>query len=204
MSYVTFFHGCAMLPRGFVYAGPFRGADVDPDELLAEAMTDLPEPPKSAVLKRGMNYSHDGMIDLIIANPGLSQNQIAKQMGYSASWVSTVMSSDAFQARLHERAKDIIDPTLRLTVEEHFKGMLRRSIEILNHKLSKPPDEISPQLALRTFELASRAAGYGARVEQRQQVTINLETHLEDLSGNLTRLLTRHKTAVIEQESSDE
>lgn len=174
---------------------------MDTDEMLAEAMADLPA---KQVLKRGVNYSHDGMIDLIIANPSLSQNAIAKMMGYSASWVSTVMSSDAFQARLAARSAEIVDPTLRLTVEEHFKGMLRRSIEILNHKLSKPPDEVSPQLALRTFELASRAAGYGARVEHAPSVTINLETHLEDLSGNLTRLLTRHKSAVIEQESSGE
>src|SRR5450631_61486 len=110
-----------------------------------------------------VNYSHDGMINLIILNRGISQNEIARHFGYSASWVSQVMSSDAFQARLADRAAEIEDPTLKATVEEGFKGLVARSIEIIKAKLAGEPETIPDQLALRTMEIAARAAGFGAR-----------------------------------------
>src|SRR5450755_4533251 len=101
------------------------------NSLLDQALAN--DKPVAAVAK--LNYSHDGMIDLIIANRGISQNEIAKRFGYSASWVSQVMTSDAFQARLAERTLEIIDPTLRATVEQQLKGILARSMEILKIKL---------------------------------------------------------------------
>ena len=163
------------------------------DELLAEIAA-LP----AKVLK--VNYSHMGMVDLIIANPGISQNAIAAKLGYSASWVSTVMSSDAFQAKLAERSDEILDPVLRSSVKERFEGMLSRSIEILNFKLNAPPDQVPANLALRTFELASRAAGYGARVDPPPASKTEVHVHLESMAENLTRLLSRKKVELLSEE----
>lgn len=149
-----------------------------------------------------LNYSHDGMINLIIANRGISQNALAKHFGYSASWVSQVMSSDAFQARLLERASELEDPTLRATIEDNLKGMVSRSLEILKEKLDQPAASIPDNLALRTLELSTRALGFGAR-EAAVQVNVNMEAHLEKLGENLVGLLSRKKAAavVIDNES---
>src|ERR1700729_1209506 len=108
------------------------------DDLAEGVQADLPaEPlkpePQGAIQK--VNYSHDGMINLIIAHRGISQNQLAQHFGYSASWVSQVMSSDAFQARLAERAAELEDPTIRASVEESLKGLITRSVEIIKEKL---------------------------------------------------------------------
>lgn len=138
-----------------------------------------------------INYSHDGMIDLIIANPGISQNDIAAMVGYTASWVATIMASDAFQARLAERRDQIIDPLLKATVEEKFKGMVSRSLEILAEKLKAPPSEIPDNLALRTLELSARALGYGAKESLVTKVEINIGERLDQLGGNLDVLLRR-------------
>jgi hypothetical protein len=141
------------------------------------------------------SYTHDAMVDLIIANPSISQGMIAAHFKYTASWVCQIIASDSFQARLAERTNELVDPVIRRTIEEQFKGMILRSIEVLQEKLNRPSHMIPDNLALRTFELASRAAGYGARLDQ-TNVQVNVETHIEDLSGRLVNLLQKKKAEV--------
>jgi transcriptional regulator with XRE-family HTH domain len=160
---------------------------------LREIKVESPPIVKQAIQK--INYSHDGMINLLIANRGITQNEIARHFGYSASWVSQIMSSDAFQARLMERAAEIEDPTLRATVEEGLKGILARSMELLKKKLND--DSAPDNLVLRSLELSSRALGYGAR-EQTVAVQVNVENHLEHLGGRLTELLRSKKSEIIQ------
>jgi transcriptional regulator with XRE-family HTH domain len=149
--------------------------------------------PKQAIQK--VNYSHDGMINLLLTRRGISQNELARHFGYSPSWISQVMSSDAFQSRLAERAAEIEDPVLRASIEDGLKGILARSMELLKEKLDKPdpPDN----LVLRSIELSSKALGYGAK---ETTVVVNhneVNNHLEVLGGRLTDLLHRKKSEPI-------
>lgn len=174
------------------------------EELEREVLRD-PMAPSSVISPvRKLNYSHRGMIDLIVANPGISQNQIAAAIGYSASWVSTVMSSDAFQMALAERVDEIVDPLLKITMKERLEGAAKRSLEILLEKLDRPSSAIGDQFALRAFEITSRAAGYGARVEPTREPPGNVEVHLNFMGDRLVELL-RTKRAeaslLIEQET---
>lgn len=149
-----------------------------------------------------VHYTHDALVDLIIANPAVSQNALALHFGYTASWISQIIASDAFQARLAERTKDLVDPLIRVSVQERFQALVMRSLEILQEKLNRPTDEIPDQLALRALELSSRAAGYGARdTVPAQQVNVNL--HLESLGDRLTTLLRRKRTEVVDAEVAD-
>lgn len=158
-------------------------------ELVASpSAPSLPRPPGIQKVR----YTHDAMIDLIIANPAISQNELALTFGYSASWVSQIIASDAFQSRLAERTEKLVDPNIRFSVEERFKGLVLRSLEILAEKLNKPAREIPDQLALRALELSSRAAGYGAKSEA-PLVQNNLNFHLDELGGNLVALLRKKK-----------
>lgn len=169
---------------------------------LASQLTAAPRPqPRAVVLK--LNYAHDAMIDLILSDPGISQNEIARRMGYSASWVSQLVSSDAFQARLAERSKEIVDPVLRATVEEQFRGVLARSLDIVRQKLNREAAEVPDNLALRTLELSSRALGYGARNDT-VNVNIDAGERLAALGDNLTKLLTRKRSAVLEGEFDEQ
>jgi transcriptional regulator with XRE-family HTH domain len=153
--------------------------------------------PQGAIKK--VNYSHEGMVNLILANRGISQNQLAAHFGYSASWVSQVMSSDAFQAKLAERAAEIEDPTLRATVEDSLKGLVSRSMEIIKEKLKGEAASVPDQLALRTLELSTRALGYGVKNPVVVVNNTQVENHLEVLGGRLTDLLTRKKSETILQ-----
>lgn len=177
------------------------------DELLFEAVPRTIEEEVSAAVVsadpirpalKKISYTHDGMIDLIIANPAISQGRLASHFGYSASWVSTIIASDAFQSRLAERSQELVDPTIRASVKERFEGLVLRSMEILQEKLNKPADQIPDQLALRALEISTRAAGYGAKVDTPPISPVTVELHLEALGDNLTRLLQRRKVEVSE------
>lgn len=144
-----------------------------------EALTTLPGLPASLVgFEKGVEekkqaiqkirYSHDAMIDMIVANPWVSQGELASAFGYTEGWVSQIIASDAFQARLAQRKNELIDPTLRATIEERFRGLVVRSLEVLMRKLDKK--DISDETALRAAEIAAKALGYGP---QKAQVTLN-------------------------------
>ncbi len=168
------------------------------DEL--EQFLEVQPTPHDKPERRGIqkiNYSHDGMINMILAHRGITQNQLAAHFGYSASWISQVMTSDAFQARLAERAMEIEDPTLRASVEDNLKGLVSRSMEILKEKLKRNPEEIPDNLAIRTLELSTRALGYGAK-ENQVNVQVNIDQHLDQLGGRLTDLLKRKQREVLE------
>ena len=107
-----------------------------------------------------VKYSHDAMIDLIIANPAVSQNQIAAHFGYSVPWVSRVMNSDAFLTRLAIRKADLVDPVISFSIEEKFKALADKSLDVVLEKLTVTG---SAELGLKALEITAKALGYGAR-----------------------------------------
>lgn len=129
------------------------------EALFAEALPRVQSThtPTMGNLKK-IRYTHDSMIDLIIAEPWISQNHLAAHFGYSPAWISNIFASDAFQARLAERRKEVIDPTLIATIEERVKGLTLQAFDVLQQKLSNNP---SDNVALRAAELGVKAMGLG-------------------------------------------
>lgn len=107
-----------------------------------------------------IRYTHDAMIDIIMSNPAVSQGELAQAFGYSQAWISKVIGSDAFQARLAARRKELVDPILVMSIEERFRGLIIQSTEVIANKLEATQDA---KLAIQTLELSSKALGFGAR-----------------------------------------
>jgi hypothetical protein len=118
--------------------------------------------PSRSVVKR-ISYTHDAMIDLIIADPLISQGQLARHFGYTEGWVSQVFNSDNFRERLAERKGEVVDPVLKMSIEEKLRGLVDKSIEVLMKKLVEAPNGA---LAIKALDSGSRALGYGARTAQ--------------------------------------
>lgn len=150
----------------------------------------LAAPPRPAIQK--LRYTHEAMVEQIIANPWISQNELGELFGFSASWVSTVIASDLFQSKLAERRDQLIDPELRASIKTQFSGLLARSMEILRAKLDRPPAEVPDQLALQTAKIMSQNLGHG--VETKPQTVVEVHNHLEALGENLVGLLRRRRT----------
>ena len=147
-------HGLAF-PGGIKYNAIMDTRELD--ELLPPAKYPYQE---GLAIKR-MRYTHDAMVDLIVTNPAISQNELAEQFGYTPSWVSLVMSSDAFKERLAARKEELVDPAIRATLAERFDAVVTKSLEVLLEKLSKPVSAIPDNLALRAAELGAKALGLG-------------------------------------------
>jgi predicted transcriptional regulator len=123
-----------------------------------------------AVLKRGLNYSHDACVDTIIANPGITQNELASLYGYTPAWISQVINSDAFKERLAARKEEVVDPRLRMALDERIRGVVDTSLEVIINKLSETQNL---NAAIRALDIGTRALGYGAR----PQTAINVQTN---------------------------
>lgn len=136
---------------------------------------------KSAALSiERVKYTHDAMIDLLINNPAISQNELAKAFGYSAAWISRVVNSDAFLARLAERKEDVIDPVLSLSMEEKIRALADQSLKVISDKLALTQN---PDTAMKAFEISTRALGYGARqqnVNVQQNFVVALPAKVPD------------------------
>lgn len=128
-----------------------------------------------------VKYTHDAMIDLMIAQPDISQNQLASQFGYSVPWISRVMGSDSFQARLAQRRDELIDPVLIEGITERLQGLATQSLEVITTKLAATQ---SADLALKGLELATKALGFGMRERNVGPTTNNFVVHLPSKSAS--------------------
>ena len=132
-----------------------------------------------------IRYSHDGMIDMIVAEPWISQNELAARFGYTPSWVSTIMTSDAFKAKLELRKDEIVDPAIRLSLDERFRAVTQKSLEVLMEKLNQPASFVPDNLALRAAELGAKSLGLGAN---QPPPVAPPSDHLEKLADRLVAL----------------
>jgi hypothetical protein len=121
------------------------------------------------------HYSHEAMIDVILANPTMTQRELAKQFSRSENWVSIVMGSDAFQAALAKRRDDVTDPFLVATIEERFRGLATQSLEVIAEKLEKSRNT---DLALKALDISAKALGFGARGSGNSTVQNNFVVQL--------------------------
>lgn len=140
--------------------------------------------PAQAVAK--MRYSHTDMIDFIIANPGISQNALAARYGYTAAWVSRVMSSDAWIAAMAARRSEMVDPGLAATIDERFRALANRSLDRLMEKLDAP--QVSDNVVIRAVELGAKAVGVGGNAPPpapNQDHLANLANRLIDLQSRV-------------------
>lgn len=131
-----------------------------------------------------VRYTHEALIDLIIARPEMSQNQLAAYFGYSPGWISNILASDALQARMAQRREEIVDPELKATIEERFRALAIQSLKVLQHKLNQPT--VSDNVALRAAELGAKALGIGGHAAPPQVDTSG--DRLERLANRLIML----------------
>lgn len=120
---------------------------------------------------RNIRYSHDAVIDAIIANPTIHNNELAAMFGYSPGWMSIMVNSDVFQARLAARRDAVVDPILTASIEERFNTVARLSLQKIAEKLAGP-GQVDENFLLKSAKLAGDALGYGARPQGNTQTNV--------------------------------
>lgn len=152
--------------------------------------------PDSAYALPKLNYTHDALVDQLVKNPMVSQRDLARAFGYTEGWISRIIRSDAFREKVAARKSELIDPLVLQGLEQRFEALAARSAEILMDKLEAGA---TPDVAIKTLEVSSRALGYGAQktsVNVQQNFVVAMPQKSED-SGSW---VSSHSPRVIEPE----
>lgn len=107
-----------------------------------------------------VSYTHDAMIDMLIMNPMISGGELAAYFGYTRTWVSQVINSAGFKARLEARKSELVDPMIIQNLDEKVLAAAQRSLDVVMEKLDSAP---TPDFALKVAQTMLQAQGYGAR-----------------------------------------
>jgi hypothetical protein len=155
------------------------------DQLLEELRSDQ-RPSTAPTMGRlqKVRYTHEAMIDFIIENPGVSQDHLAAHFGFTPSWISNILASDSFQTAMARRKEEVVDPYLKASIEERFRALVIKSLDVLQAKLEAPV--VSDQVALRAAELGAKALGIGGHAQAPPPRPD--EDRLERLAGRLLAL----------------
>lgn len=119
------------------------------------------------------SFSYEQLADTLILNPRISGKELSKLFGYTETWISIVMNSDAFRVVMQRRKGDLVDPILRASIEDHYKALAARSCHVLMEKLSAPVQVISDDLALRAAALGAQMFKAAAPVQQAPESSID-------------------------------
>lgn len=107
-----------------------------------------------------ISHTHDQIIDWLLANPNLPQSICAAHFGYTEPWLSTLIHSDLFQAKLQER-QAIIFGEVAASVKDRITALAHDSLKKLHEKVSTMEN---PEHLIGTSELALKALGFGGQL----------------------------------------
>jgi CRISPR/Cas system-associated protein Csm6 len=104
-----------------------------------------------------LTFTHDAMIDLIIQEPTVTSAELAEIFGFSPSWICRIVAADSFKARLEQRRSKLVDPILARSLNDRFRSVAVRSMEVLEQRLQG--EDASTQLAVEALEVATKGLG---------------------------------------------
>jgi len=99
-----------------------------------------------------LTYTHEAIIDLILAEPTVTNKELAAVFNYSEAWISHIRKSDSFQARIAERKALVIDPRIRQNLEDRLAHVASTSIAKIQEKLEA--EDVSASYALDALGVA--------------------------------------------------
>ena len=146
--------------------------------------------------------AHMIIIEQLLMNPGITTTALATATGYSRNWLHKVMSSDAFQAKLAEKQKALIDPIVMATITERIKGLTSRALEVMEERMEG--ETISLDTALEVFQTTAKSLGLGAQKAAAPLVQ-QFVVHVPPRMASATEWAAQHsgKPAVTLQEPLD-
>jgi hypothetical protein len=167
------------VPEGFIPKKEYYSLDSERYQGLAAAKGYDQEGPRLHKLR----YTHEAMIDIIIAEPGIKQNELAIRFGVSVPWVSRIIGSDAFQGALAKRREELTDPFLVATLEERMTGVAMQALDVIGEKLALTQNV---DVALKAYDISMKALGFGAKTGSNTAIQNNFVVALPPKALNST------------------
>lgn len=128
-----------------------------------------------------VRYTHDAIIDEIIAFPSISQGELARKFGFTQSWMSIMINSDSFQYRLAERKTELVDPKIRASVEARLEQLAKGALDRLLERLdSNQPFSNSDLIAAAKLGSGDRAMVRGVAPQTVNNYVVHLPPPASD------------------------
>lgn len=123
---------------------------------LAEQLTESIASAKPTIDK--VRYTHEALLQFLLANPTVSQGQLAKEFGFTQAWISIIINSDAFQYKLKQRQDEMFKDAVIITLRDKMVGTAHLALDKLGQKLEIAQDinDISD-----AADMLLRNMGYG-------------------------------------------
>lgn len=115
----------------------------------------MANPVDNGVETNRKRFTLEALAEALVLDPRMSGRALSHMFGLTESWISIVRNSDAFRVILERRKGELVDPTLIATLDDRYRAMAARSVEVLFEKLSAPVSTISDDLALRAATLGA-------------------------------------------------
>lgn len=142
-----------------------------------------------------MQYSHEALADVILANPSMKNTDLAIVFDKTPAWVSYVKNSSGFKAYIEKRKTELLDPVLIQQLEEKMTALAEQSIDVLMDKLAGlAPDG---DLAAKTLSITSKALGYGVANNQ-TNIQTNFVVAMPDKVQNPREWADKYKNGGLE------
>jgi hypothetical protein len=125
------------------------------DEHAARTQSSSPAP---RVELQNISHVHEAVMNWMIANPQRSMADCAREFGYTQSWLSTMVHSNLFQARLKEK-QDHVFADLAGTLNDKLAAGADIGVTKLIEKLEVSED---PKFIKETTNMMLDKLGFGA------------------------------------------
>jgi len=104
---------------------------------------------------------HEGILNYLVTNPGCSRLEVAEEFGVTRAWLSTVIHSDVFQAKLRERQDEVFTEAIVAPIQDKLLGAAHMATERLMELL---PYEGETNKVAAALDTTLKNLGYGQRV----------------------------------------
>lgn len=135
---------------------------------------------------KSMSITHEAILDWLLLNPRESQGDCAAFFGVTESWLSVIVNSDCFQARLLER-RMARDESFRSLLETKMQSVVNTGLDRIGEKLKFEPD--LEKLLSTTDKLLGRL-GYGPKQGPAVGGSVNVQTNFVISADELRRAAT--------------
>lgn len=114
--------------------------------------------PAPRVELQNISHVHEAIMNWMLANPDKSLKQCAAEFGYTQAWLSTMIHSNLFQARLREKQEHVFSG-LATNINEKLVAGANMGMEKLVEHLEKSED---PKFIKETTTMMLDKLGFGA------------------------------------------
>lgn len=176
------------------------------DEVRAEDVMSGPdlepqyEGPEGGQKIQKVTHVHRAMVDEILVNPKVTVRGLSQLSGFGEPWVRIILRSQVFKDLLEDRRSQLVDPIIIGKIEGKLARVAYKSLEVIERKISKNPDDIPDHLVVKVLEIASKGLGLGQpKTEQAPQEV----GRLQDLAKRLIDLKPRNTDNGVIYEAED-